>query len=587
MLSRYYQAELDFLRDLSREFAAEHPVLAPALAEAGSDPDVERLLEGTAFLTAAIREKLDDDLPEITQTLLSMLWPHYLRPVPSCSILEFKHPKPPKVTTTELLPARETEVASIPVDGTRCRFQTAYEVRFNPIAIEDAQLEAVGRGQIRIRFQLLAGAKLDALDVDPLRLFLHGDIPVATELRYWLLEHVESAAVECGSGRNQRSAELVGEERLLRPVGFAENEGLFPYPKRSFVGYRLLQEYFTLPQKFFFVDVGGMNAVKKLEPETGFDLVLRFGERPPETMRVSANNFRLHCSPIVNLMSKDADPVRLDPGRAEYFVRASDPEPQHFEVYSVDAVTGLVTSTAQRESYDAFYSFRIGTRPDDQGVYYKLRRRPAVARSNTDCFISFVSSEDALREPDTEIVSIELTCTNRNLAEVLKPGDVTQSTDRSPQFAEFQNITPLTPSVAAPLSGGFHWRLISQLALSYSSVASADALRNLLSLYDFTGFRDRQWGLATQRRLEGIESVETKPHERVFRGSVMRGMHTRVRMLEDRFTSDGELHLFGSVLDEFLALCVSVNAFSQLEIDGIQKGAHYQWPARVGQQFTL
>ena len=57
MFNKYYQDELTYLRELGKEFAAAYPAIAPLLAERGADPDVERLLEGVAFLTGRIRQK--------------------------------------------------------------------------------------------------------------------------------------------------------------------------------------------------------------------------------------------------------------------------------------------------------------------------------------------------------------------------------------------------------------------------------------------------------------------------------------------------------------------------------------------------
>jgi type VI protein secretion system component VasA len=64
MFAKYYQDELAWLREMGTELAAARPEMARFLAEPGADPDVERLLEGFAFLTGRIRQKLDDEFPE-------------------------------------------------------------------------------------------------------------------------------------------------------------------------------------------------------------------------------------------------------------------------------------------------------------------------------------------------------------------------------------------------------------------------------------------------------------------------------------------------------------------------------------------
>jgi len=590
MLKQYYQEELDFLRELGREFAREHPTLAPSLAEAGSDPDVERVLEGTAFLTGSVRSKLDDDFAEITQALLEMLWPHYLRPVPSTSIVEFLHPAKPKITGSERVARGTTELESVPVDGTPCRFRTCYDVDVHPLRIVDARLETTGRGLLRLRFELFPGAKRDELRLDPLRLHLSGDLPVASTLYLWLVHNATDGYIEVAGPRGKPArAALAAPPPLVRRVGFGEDEGLFPYPSHSFLGYRLLQEYFTLPSKFLFVDLHGLAALGSFESADAFDVVLNFRERPPEGLRVSAESFRLHCTPVVNLLARDADPIRLDHRRVNYLLRPSDPEPAHFEVYSVDRVTGLAPGSGRRRDYLPFHSFRHGMMSGDaRAIYYKLQRRSAIGKTpNSECWMSFVTAEERGVLPETEAISLELTCTNRRLPESLKPGDISRHTDSSPQFVEFRNITPLTQSVLPPLEGGLHWRLISHLSLNYASLASAEALRGLLSLYNFQALYDRQAARANELRLESIVRVESKRSERLFHGAPMRGLHTQIDLLEDRFASEGELYLFASVLEEFLALYVTVNAFSQVTVRGTQKGEVYEWRPRVGKQLLI
>jgi type VI secretion system protein ImpG len=588
MFTRYYQEELELLRELGRDFSREHPTLAPHLGEAGSDPDVERVLEGVAYLTGGIRERLEDDFPQLTQTLLEMLWPHYLRPVPSTAIVEFSHPAKPKVTSTERIPRTVTELESVPVDGTPCRFRTCYDVDFHPLRLAAAQLEPTGRGALRLHFEVLGNAKVAELALDPLRLFLSGDMSLSSMLYLWLVRHVEAAELEVVMGGKTRRAALPARPTPVQPAGMREEEGLFPYPRHSFPGYRLLQEYFTLPQKFLFVDVRGLGALAQLAPETAFDLVLRFRERPPEGLRVTQENVRLHCTPVVNLLARDADPIRLDHRKTSYLLRPSDPEPNHFEVYSVDGVTGLAHGTGERRAYLPFYAFRHGMAAGDPpGIYYQLRRVPAVGKPNSDVYLSFVSNEERGQLPETETISVELTCTNRRLPEGLRPGDIRQQTDVSPQFADFRNLTPLTSSVLPPLGGGFHWRLISHLALNQVSLASPEALRGILGLYNFQALYDRQAGRANQLRLAALSAVEARPAERIFHGTPMRGIATRIELDEAGFAGEGELYLFATVLEEFLALYVSVNAFSQFTVRGKQKGETYTWPPRVGRQVIL
>ncbi len=588
MTNPYFQEELEFLRELGREFARENPTLAPMLAERGTDPDVERVLEGTAFLTGLVRQRLDDDLPELTQTLLEMLWPHYLRPLPSLCVVEFAHPPKPKVGTTQRIARAETELESVPVDGTPCRFRTCYDVDLHPLRVAEARLDPAGRGSLRVRFEVVGNAKLEEVRPDPLRLYLAGDVAVSSLLLLWLLRHVRAVELEIPDGpRRVRRHALPERPAPVRPVGFAESEGLLPYPRHAFLGFRLLQEYFALPQKFLFVDVVGIPALKSLGVTTGFELVFHFRERPPDSLRVDADQLRLHCTPAVNLRAMSADPIVVTPEKRSYLVRPSDPEPAHFEVYSVDSVIGLPQGRGDRREYEPFYSFRQGLRADRDAVFYQSRRRPAVGRPNSDVFLSFLSLDARSAIPESETLSIDLTCTNRTLAEGLRPGDVRAQTDRSPQFCDFRNATAPTRSVLPPLEGAVHWGLISHLALNFTSLASLEGLRAALRLYAFHARYDRQAARALELRLGALATLSQEREERLFRGAPVRGIHARLGVDEEAFSSEGELFLFASVLEEFLALAVTLNGFSRLTVRGTRHGEEYAWSPRLGRQIIL
>jgi type VI secretion system protein ImpG len=589
MIRPYYQEELEFLRELGREFARENPLLAPALAEPGSDPDVERVLQGVAFLTALIRQRLDDDLPEVTTALLDMLWPHYLRPVPSLCVVEFTHPRNPKITATQTLPRVTTELESVPVDGTPCRFRTCYDVQFHPLQLVEAELDPAGNGALRLKLKILGNAKPGALRLDPLRLYLHADFTASSLLYLWLVRHTQEVELLVPGPDRQRPRRhlLPTHPAPVVPVGFAEDEGLFPYPHRSFLGYRLLQEYFSLPQKFMFVDVRGIPNLESLGVQDGFELCIRFSERVPEELRVDTEHVRLHCTPAVNLRSMSADPISVTPERRSYLVRVADPEPAHFEVYSNENVLGFLQGRAERREYDSFYSFRHGLQ-DRAAIYYKLsRRRSGISPSHSDCHLSFVSADEKDALPEAETISVDLTCTNRDLCHGLRPGDVRVQTDSSPEFAEFQNLTVPTRSVLPPLEGPAHWGLISHLSLNLRSVEDVDGLRNALRLYNFHALHDRQAARALELRLGAMSGFNSVAEERMFNGAPLRGVHTTLELDEEAFSSEGEMYVFASVLEEFLALHVSLNTFSHLTVRGQRNRETYEWRPRLGRQIIL
>jgi type VI secretion system protein ImpG len=589
MFSKYYQDELEYLRRLGPEFAREKPEIAHFLdiTEPGSDPDVERLLEGVAFLTGRIREKLDDELPEIIHSLFELLWPHYLRPIPSLTMVEFLPRE--QLSSRATIPRVITELDSEPVDETRCRFRTCYDVEVAPIGITDIHLETPPAAalELHVRLAALGRTPIARVGIERLRFHAAGDPTAARDLHACLCRDTREIEVRAGGGV---LFTLRGD--AVRTVGFRDDESLWPYPPYVLPGYRLLQEYFAFPAKFLFIDVVGLGRLAATTAERECTLVFRF-DRPPGRVNlrdVTGTSLLLHCTPAVNLFARTADPLTAEHRKTEYMVRPAG-DPTHYEVYSVDQVVGLVRGTGERKAYLPFYSFRPGAGSDRSAVYYHTRRRPALGMPNSETTIGFVSETGAGAVPETETISLDLTCTNRTLTAGLRAGDVTVATETAPVFAKFRNVAGVTGSVVPPLEGDLLWRLVSHLGLNYLSldgreggVEARDALRSILALYNVPAVYDRQAARAAKLRLDGITNVRCEPKDRLVRGTPVRGTHVHVDVREEGFGGEGDIYLFGSVLADFFAAHATANSFAAVTIRGLTSGETYQWPAKLGSQ---
>ncbi len=286
---------------------------------------------------------------------------------------------------------------------------------------------------------------------------------------------------------------------------------------------------------------------------------------------------------MVNIFHHEADPIRLDHKQAEYLVNPAAPNASHYQVYSVEKVVGYVQGTAEERIYRPFDLFT--TEKDDTPVYHvKWKRTPA--RRGVDVYLSTAYPPGG-PPPAIETLSISLQCTNGSLPEGLQLGDICEPTSTSPEFASFGNIRPLTANVLPPLGSNLLWQLIAHLSLNYLSLANAENLRSLLQLYVFTESRDRPAVLANQKRISAIESVHARPVDRIVNGVMMRGQDIKIKMRSDHFAGDGDLYLFGSVLDQFLGGYGAINSFTKLSVEESLKGDIYQWPARLGDRLLL
>ncbi|MBW2093719.1 MAG: type VI secretion system baseplate subunit TssF [Deltaproteobacteria bacterium] len=572
MFSRYFQQELENLRDLGQAFSQAHPAVAPMLSGAAADPDVERLLEGVAFLTALLREKLDDEFPEIVHELIQMIWPHYLRPIPATTIVAFQ-PKP-ALKQSMKIPAG-ISLKSAPIEGTACTFRTAYDVDIHPLTLLDAALDESAGHPPTIRLELkLDGMKLDEWQPGALRFFLSDSFAGAADLSMILQRHTKKITISSPDGGRP----VFLEPDALRPVGFSLEEGLIPYPSNSFPGYRILQEYFILPEKFLFLELAGWEKWAERGDGSRVEIVFELDQASIPFPRVRKESFVLYATPVVNIFSHEADPIRLDHRKTSYLVRPAGTNVDHYQVYSLKNVVGYVQGTAEERIYLPFDLFH--REQGDFSVYHvKLRKAPIA--EGIDVFLS-VAYPPQGSIPRAETLSIELLCTNGALPENLQPGDICEPTSSSPEFVTFRDIRPVTPNVLPPLGTNLLWQLLGHLSLNFLSLTTAENLKALLELYIFSESRDRPTVLANQKRLNGIEAVSTVQKDRIVNGAIIRGQEIELGMRQDHFAGPGDLFLFGSILDQFLGAYATINTYTRLSIHESIKGETFLWPPRLG-----
>lgn len=584
----YYERELSFLRRYSREFAERYPKIAARLAMTGEhceDPHVERMIESFALLGARINKRLDDDYPEFTEALLEVLYPHYLRPFPSCSIAQLGTSASFTHLTAPAVVERGTELKSRPLRGVQCRFRTAYDVTLAPVRIAEARYMPVAMapssivlpgdatGVISITFESTSPQlDLAGLKVPQLRTYLHGEQSFIAALGDCLFVNALGAWVE--PERSGRWSAL--RELPFSQVGFAEDDALIDFPARSHPAYRLLTEYFAFPAKFDFVDfdLAAMSAASGRCQRLTLHIVLKEVRGDSNEARLldtlAAHHLRLFCTPVVNLFKQPGEPIRLSHQAIAYPVIAEARRAFAYEVYSIDSVK-LVQQRANEESvveFRPFYSLRHGEAAR-AGHYWFARRDDWVAQKSpgyeTEISIVDIDFDPAAAQTDT--LSLELTCTNRDL-----PAGLAVGLEGGDLFREGGSLTNQitllarpTPCVRFERRQAAHWRLISHLSLNHVSLASGGAttLKEMLALYDL------RRSAVSSRHIDGIVDVEQRSAVQWLPGkpfaTFVRGVEIRVSVNEDHFVGTS-LGTFARVLDVFFGLYVHINSFIQLVV---------------------
>ncbi|MGE5271503.1 MAG: type VI secretion system baseplate subunit TssF, partial [Thiohalocapsa sp.] len=433
---------------------------------------------GALLVAARIHRKLDDDFPELTQGLLEVLYPHYLAPIPSMAIAKF--------AAVEGLSGPMELGAGVmldvgPVKGEVCRYRTAYDVTLWPLAIETASLtprpiiappnSAAPNAAAVLRISLRTSAEnlpISALAPDRLRFFIQPQSPHAYRLYELILNHTISVGL-ANSPRDP--AAVICDADVVRPVGFAEAEWLLPYPARSFVGYRLLTEFFAFPEKFLFFDVIGLRAKTLLSEDTGLDLLLYLDATNIELERaVSAQSLALGCTPIVNLFPLRAEPISIDQRAAEYRVVPDARRPGALEIYAINSVVSSAPD-GRVDSYEPFFGLH---RSVDATLarYWHAARRTAIDGA-TDMFLTFVDLDFDMAAPTDNIASVEAWCLNRDLPADLPFGGGNPHLELVEAFSAIESIgclTQPTATVRPPLGAGTRWCLLSHLMLNHLTI---------------------------------------------------------------------------------------------------------------------
>jgi len=655
-LLQYYNIELQHLREMGSEFAEQFPKIAARLGMSGlevTDPYVERLIEGVAFLAARVHLKLDAEFPRFTQALLESVYPHYLAPTPSMIVAQCTpDPNEPNLADGVTVPRGSMmQGVSGADDATACQFRTAHDVRLWPVEMvsanyfsyvpQDLRLDRSvaqrTKSVVRIVLRTTAGLKFSQTSIDRLTFFLAGRTDVANRLYELCLskairdERNEPVDLALGvmvlAGKETTRSQRFLSGATMQPVGFSDEEALLPVTLRSFQGYRLLQEYFSFPQRFRFFALDGLKDAVSSVDGNELEIVMLFGRADANLENVvDASNFALFCTPAINLFPKTADRIHVSDSTFEYHVLADRTRPIDFEVYGVTGVVGHGIGAGSQRSFRPFYETYHADESHQHTAFFTTRREPRRitkdqqargVRSSyvgSEVFLALVDSEQAPFSGDLRQLSIETLCTNRDLV-LHMPVGIAKSDFALDVAAPVVRIRVVAgPSRPIPsLAGGVlidgrwradvAWRAISHLSLNYLSLVNstaqdgAAALRDLLELY--TASNDS----SARKQVESVRFVRVNPvvrrlppprreasngNAREMRPKLAfgRGLEISVEVDEMAFEG-GSSFLLGSVLARFFEKYVSINSFTETVLRSMGRGEISRWVPEWGARPTL
>ena len=596
----YYERELGLFRQYTREFSSRFPRAAGSLLIAGEaceDPHVERLIQSFALLTARIAKRLDDSYPQFTESLLDTLYPHYLRPFPSCSIARIFPDAAQAGGQVTHIP-RGTVLRSQPVQGVACKFTSSHDVTVAPLAIAQLRFAPIIDAPPGLRLADGASALLSIvfastsvqfdlrnMGLQQLRVFADGE----ASLRAALLDALFLRGAGAFVALDQHSPWLAVDGALLQPAGYSDDEALIPYAPQSHPAQRLLTEYFAFPDKFYFFDLA-WPLLAALLPQGCQQFTLHL---PLKNLRsdshearllcgASAANLLLGCTPVVNLFAKAGVPIRLTHTAPDYALLADGTHAFAYDIYHIDSVTMVRKDDAGERltSFLPLYHARSG----DAGRYWLARRDESVAAVSPghEMRLTLVDPQFSADSAAFATVSTQLLCSNRDLPGQLHvgvPGGDLQA-EEVPDGMPIRFLRKPTVSHRFDTGNDAHWRLIAQLSLNYSGLTQAGLaqFRKMLTLHDLPR------SPASRRLIDGIASLEhgstrdwiaTVPFP-----TLMPGIAIRLGLNEQAFVGSS-LHVFAQVLQRYFAMNSQLNCFTRLSLVSQRSGEEIvRCPAR-------
>jgi len=613
----YYEEELSHIRSLAQEFAALHPNVARNLSMDAipcPDPYVERLLEGVAFLAARTRLKVDGEASRYTRNLIDTLYPDLAGPAPAMTMAAMTPgPQVQRMFDGHVM-KRGTRMMSGLREGqqTRCTYTTAQPVHLWPVQIgavgylqDKGALAQAGVGEpaargaaagIRIALKRQGAGSLADLSLDRLDLYFGAGTRGGT---------IFDAVFGFGAGAVARPADATTRFRRVGApamVGIDDAEALLPRVRSSFEGYRLLREYFLMPERFYFLRLDGLSPVIRASGTHDVELVVLLDRERPELTSVSAADFRLFVTPVVNLFEHECNIVELRANRAAHIVQADRTRPRDFEIYRLlrveDAenegpqarVTPLFSTEAQADSGHVYSADRRPRRPDTEEVRRGQTRSSYVG---DDFYISVGRPSRGRAAAPLRRLDVRALCTNRDLP-ILDDMPVLTLDSGDP----VQTVTLLSPvkrpraSLRASLPSGatderriddLTWRWISQLSLNHISLAGdeagAEPLRALIKLYADRGDPALARHGASLVRLRSRPVVERLQVP----GPLCFGHGTEITLdINEGLLSGGSALLLSALLARLFARHSAINSFVCTRTQLTQAQTEVRWPMTPG-----
>ncbi len=575
-----YLQELSRLRTLGQEFAQEQPMVASYLGGESGDPDVERLLQGVAFLTALVRKKLDDEVPEFISDVVSLVGTDIVGPLPAMTVLQIegigKNPKGVEIKAG-------SEFASQPVDGTSCIFSTSWPFTLQPVHLISCATETVGNnGRISLHLEL-QNLLLAQWAGDKLSIYFSGPYPEAANMAYTVLHKLKKVSVRFGADKDAQSYPLTVQFPGLDP-----DKSLFPVKAVIAKHLRWARQSQAFPERGFFIELSGFNAAPKPPGATEFSIDFDFIYKGQHVNKISNAHFTLNAVPACNIFDTTAIPIQRTGLQENYLIAPLGFDSDKVQIFDVQKVTGREEGNSIEHEYYPTSSVFVGA----NGHSYQVIAQEGVRQGQINHFLRLPFNDSSIgsfigANPKRETLSLFVRCTNGALAERIRLGEINLRTPQSPEKVTVTNITVPIGATRPAIGRDGMWKVAAHARLNLGAAADTKTLKELLTLYLPEGGEDVGRVVAQRRRVEGIENISLTNDTRLVKGNLYRGSVVTIQLNHSFYPCTGDLYLFANVLAYVLAGFVELNTYVTLRVLDVTNGELYEWPYLLSSKQTI
>lgn len=612
---RAYERELKYFREASLDFAAAHPAIGRHLgleADAAVDPFVERLIEGAAFLAARVQLRLDRSVDHFAEYLLDQLLPSANAPIPSTAMVQLD-PGPLAANITAPLPVPRGTTLRLVSNAARSKplfLHTAHGTTVRPMTVDRVDLidgaaavraaipdfcdERAG-GSVRTTWKIEPSARANSQSIDELDLYLAGAGHAPYRVLAMLLAGARSVVAVAVNKTQRRTLGVWPAAQVLRLRALDDDSALLAESEPGlYAGFRLIEEFFVLPERFrqlaLRLDIT-VPPAEALELHFVVDRIERQAAVDFEQVR-----FVPCCVPVVNLFPRRLDRAGLDGGRGEVRLVVDRTRATDYEIVRVTGGEAYVDGRARGEPLLPLHAPPAHVSGRESGARYSVQREFAqAADKDADASQVYRASEVWMtlvggQGPDVSAyshVAAQALVSNRERCHeaVRSAGGYTLSLeDPLPVESASFLVTPTPPEPAAT-GHASPWQLLGALRLNFFSLFGEDATAGAGRLRDVLGLladsRNRFAGsiLAGLVGMHVASTVERIPGS----GPLAFARGARITLDVDQNLADSGLYIvLGALLDRFLAGYASVNSFTQLALRDTRRHVLHVWPVRMG-----